>query len=231
MCYASSVSSDATCLDADGLKWFNWEYLQVTAAVEARVAAGDFSDPTWLAELDVQFARLYFRALENFLTNATCPNCWQALFIRRNQAQVARIQFTLAGINAHINHDLPSAIVASGQAPRHGTTQYKDYTAINTTLDSLIDEAKRTLHVRLLGDPFPPFPISKTSWPPGASAHPAKRHGTTRKFSGISLQSVPQLGRGLSRFARRTDHLRRQSPLSSRSLIFFRNVLQRNLSA
>jgi hypothetical protein len=52
---------DATCMDADGLKWFNWLYLQVTQAVEARVNAGGFADPAWLAELDVQFAQLYFR--------------------------------------------------------------------------------------------------------------------------------------------------------------------------
>lgn len=147
---------DATCIDGDGLKWFNWEYLQVTAAVEARIAGGGFIDPTWLSELDVQFARLYFRALEAALTGAPCPSCWQALFTRRDQTPIARIQFALAGINAHINHDLPEAIVATGQAPHHGTAQYNDYTDLNTTLDSLVDSAKRTLHVRLLGDPLPP---------------------------------------------------------------------------
>src|ERR1019366_1927611 len=49
-----------TCVDADGLKWFNWLYLQVTQAVEARVAAGEFTDPAWRGPLDVQFARLSF---------------------------------------------------------------------------------------------------------------------------------------------------------------------------
>ncbi|MGA2592746.1 MAG: DUF5995 family protein, partial [Bryobacteraceae bacterium] len=46
---------DATCVDVDGLKWFNWLYLEVTQAVEARVSGGGFTDPGWLAELDVQF--------------------------------------------------------------------------------------------------------------------------------------------------------------------------------
>ncbi len=45
---------EATCIDGDGLKWFNWLYLQVTQAVEARVASAGFADPAWLAELDVQ---------------------------------------------------------------------------------------------------------------------------------------------------------------------------------
>jgi hypothetical protein len=64
---------DATCVDGDGLKWFNWLYLTVTQAVENRVAAGGFNDPQWLAELDVQFAALYFSALHATLTGVPCP--------------------------------------------------------------------------------------------------------------------------------------------------------------
>lgn len=149
-----------TCVDGDGLKWFNWLYLQVTQAVEARIAGGGFSDPAWLAELDVQFARLYFSALQSSLSGKSTAGCWQAVLESRDQVAIARIQFALAGINAHINHDLPEAIVATCEAtnttPDHGGTQYNDYTALNSTLDSLIESAKQTLHVRLLGDALPP---------------------------------------------------------------------------
>jgi hypothetical protein len=149
-----------TCSDLDGLKWFNWLYLQVTQAVEARVSAGGFTDGAWLAELDVQFARLYFGALESSLSGETAPACWQALFERRDRVAIARIQFALAGINAHINHDLAEAIVATCAArstiPQHGAPQYSDYTALNSTLDRLIESAKQTLHVRLPGDALPP---------------------------------------------------------------------------
>ena len=152
---------DTTCDGGDGLKWFNWLYLQVTQAVEARVAAGGFTDPAWLAQLDIQFARLYFAALQSSLSGRETPECWQVLFQSRNHGAIARIEFALAGINAHINHDLPEAIVATCQvtatAPdRGGGTHYNDYTALNSTLDSLIESAKRTLHVRLLGDALPP---------------------------------------------------------------------------
>jgi Family of unknown function (DUF5995) len=150
---------DETCSDLDGLKWFNWIYLQVTQAVENRVTAGGFNDSEWLAELDVQFAALYFKSLYAAVTGAPHPGAWRAMFSRRDQTRVARIQFALAGMNAHINHDLPYAIDATCQAtniaPRHGTPQYIDYTAINTTLDALIDAAKKTLNVRLPGDPLP----------------------------------------------------------------------------
>ena len=151
---------DTTCVDEDGLKWFNWEYLQVTQAVETRVEAGGFNDPAWLAQLDVQFARLYFSALKSSLSGQAAPGCWQVLFDSRNQDTTARIQFALAGINAHINRDLPEAIVATCQAtgttPDRNGTHYNDYTALNTTLDSLIESAKRTLNVRLLGGALPP---------------------------------------------------------------------------
>jgi hypothetical protein len=150
---------DNTCDDLDGLKWFNWIYLQVTQAVEARVAAGGFNDPAWLTELDVQFAALYFNSLHAALTGAPCPGSWMAMFSRRNQTRIARIQFALAGMNAHINHDLPFAVdatcKATNTAPRHGTPQYIDYTAINTTLDGLINASKKTLNVRLPGYPLP----------------------------------------------------------------------------
>ena len=150
---------DATCVDLDGLKWFNWLYLQVTEAVEARVAAGGFNDGAWLAELDVQFARLYFSALATSLAGGAPPECWQVLFACRNHADIARIQFAMAGINAHIDRDLAEAIVATcdstGTTPDHGGTNYADYTALNSTLDSLIESAKTTLNVRLPGTALP----------------------------------------------------------------------------
>jgi hypothetical protein len=151
---------DGICVELDGLKWFNGLYLQVTEAVQARIAAGGFMDLPWLAELDVQFAQLYFAALQSGLAGRAAPTCWKILFDRRNQPAIARIQFALAGMNAHINHDLAEAIVttcqATGAAPDRSGTHYADYTALNSTLDGLIEAAKRTLNVRLPGDALPP---------------------------------------------------------------------------
>lgn len=152
---------DATCADGDGLKWFNWLYLSVTRAVKARVEAGEFPDSNFISALDVQFAAFYFSALAASLSGETAPGCWQALFDVRNQEAIARIQFAVAGINAHINHDLPEAVVGTCRSqaitPQHGTSQYGSYTALNTTLDSLIDAAKKELNFRLLGDELPEF--------------------------------------------------------------------------
>ena len=152
-------SIDNLCVEGDGLRWFNWLYLQVTQAVENRVAGGGFNNPAWLSELDVQFATLYFTALHANLTGAPCPGCWSAMFAIRNQTDIARIQFALAGMNAHINHDLPLAIIttckSASKVPQHGTPEYDDYTSLNAAMDALINTAKQTFNLRLLGDALP----------------------------------------------------------------------------
>ena len=154
-------SLDAVLDPCDGLKWFNWLYLQVTEATAARIAApGGFANPAWMAQLDVHFARYYFKALAAWLGGRPVPGCWRAMLERRRETEVARIQFALAGINAHINHDLPLALVdtfeASGTAPQHGSVQYADFTSLNATLNGLIESAKQELMVRLPGDALPP---------------------------------------------------------------------------
>lgn len=152
---------DSTCQDGDGLKWFNWLYLRVTRAVQQRIDSGGFANAAWIAQLDVVFAQFYFSALREALSGGSASGCWQSLFAVRNQPEIARIQFALAGMNAHINHDLPQAVLALCRStevePAHGSPQYSDFTALNSTLDSLIDLAKQTLHVRLLGDALPPL--------------------------------------------------------------------------
>ncbi len=150
---------DVVCVDTDGLKWFNGLYLEVTVAVKRRIAAGEVNEVAWFTEVDVEFASLYFSALYAWLTDAACPACWTAMFACRAQSRIARIQFALAGMNAHINHDLAIALVGAGKAmniePQHHTPQYADYSGLNATLDGLIDTAKRQLNVRLPGDPLP----------------------------------------------------------------------------
>ena len=106
----------------DGLKWFNSLYLEVTLAVEARIAAGTFDDPqgtTFIANLDPVFANFYFAALRSWLVGREAPGSWSVFFEQRSNAAVARIQFALAGVNAHINRDLAVAITVASKKGRH----------------------------------------------------------------------------------------------------------------
>jgi hypothetical protein len=158
---ATLAAIEAVLPETDGLLWFNRLYRQVTEAVRERVASpAGFTNPPWIALLDVEFAKLYLQAVECQLGGQPVPGCWRAVLERRGNPAIARIQFALAGMNAHINHDLPVALIEtfrlSGATPQSAGIQYDDYSALNTTLESLIDTAKAELHVRLPGDALPP---------------------------------------------------------------------------
>lgn len=177
---------DRVCINEDGLKWFNGLYLSVTQAVETRVAGGGFAEPRWLAQLDAQFAGLYFSALRAALAGDPCPGCWAAMFAGRADIRISRIQFALAGMNAHINHDLCLAIEATckatGTLPQHGTQQYNDYTSVNSTLDELIGQAKQNLKFRLPGEALPAvshLDDLMTSWDIGAAREKAWENAET----------------------------------------------------
>ncbi|KHK98389.1 hypothetical protein LK09_05120 [Microbacterium mangrovi] len=154
---------DGLTADGDGLKWFNGLYLTVTEAVHAQVSTSGLADPGFMAALDVEFAGLYFSALRGFLAGHPIPGCWQVLFAVRAQTRLTRIQCALAGMNAHINHDLALAIVstsaAAGVTPDHDSGRYTDFTALNATLDGLIETAKKQLQLRLLGDEVPQLSV------------------------------------------------------------------------
>jgi hypothetical protein len=62
----------------------------------------------------------------------------------------------------------------TGTIPRRGTGQYRDYTGLKTTLDSLVDQAKHELNVRLPGDQPPPVSHFENTSPPGMSRPPGR---------------------------------------------------------
>src|SRR5436305_3948271 len=121
---------DAVLAAKDGVKWFNLLYLLVTKAVAEQTQAHDWADARWLTRLDITFAQLYFQALAHYCTErAKVPRAWMALFESRDKADIERVQFALAGVNAHINHDLPLAVVetcnALGITPSRSSAQYR----------------------------------------------------------------------------------------------------------
>jgi hypothetical protein len=146
---------DATLPDADGLKWFNWLYLTVTQAVLNGPPAGGFNNPQWLSRLDVIFAELYFAAINSFLTDQPTARSWKALFENRHTAGIERIQFALAGMNAHINHDLPLALLQTNAqlnlAPVKGGPEHQDFENVNGILAQVLPQ---TLDVLAEGGPI-----------------------------------------------------------------------------
>jgi hypothetical protein len=187
---------DGLTVDGDGLKWFNGLYLTVTEAVDARVSASGFNDPGFMTTLDVEFAGMYFSALRGFLARDAISGCWQVLFASRGQTQLTRIQCALAGMNAHINHDLAFAIVrtcaGARVTPGHDSRQYADFTALDATLDGLIETAKSQLQVRLLGDDVPPLSLLEDTIA-GWSMSAARENAWNNAEIAWGLRSVPPL--------------------------------------
>jgi hypothetical protein len=109
---------------SDGVACFNLLYRNVTQAIRDHPAASAFEDVALLDALDVTFANLYFDAYDRVAGGEPCPAAWAALFENRNRAGTSRIQFALAGMNAHINHDLPLAVIQT--ATEHGLEPFED---------------------------------------------------------------------------------------------------------
>ncbi|MCX4976089.1 MULTISPECIES: DUF5995 family protein [unclassified Streptomyces] len=98
---------DATLPERDGVAVFNRVYLAVTEELDRRLDAGEFPDPEAAITLDVRFAERYLRVAEE----GRAPACWRPLLQFRRHPGVRPLQFALAGINAHVGHDLALAVV------------------------------------------------------------------------------------------------------------------------
>jgi hypothetical protein len=131
---------DAALPPADGVACFNKLYLAVTANIIAAENAGTFADTTFLSALDVAFGNLYFDALRQLENGAQPPRAWAPLFVARAQTDVAPLQFALAGMNAHINRDLPAALVQAFSSlaipMARPSAQAQDYDRVNDVLAS-----------------------------------------------------------------------------------------------
>jgi hypothetical protein len=146
---------DALLPPNDGLKWFNRLYLMVTQQVDLHPPGGAWQSPAWLTRLDVVFAGLYFSAVAGFLGGEPVPSAWAALFEARYQAGIDRIQFALAGMNAHINHDLSLALVSTDAelnvTPTPASPEHTDYQSVNALLQSLMPATLTMLATDTLG--------------------------------------------------------------------------------
>lgn len=89
-------------------------YRRTTAAVGKAIDDASFEDPQWVEEWDVVFADLYLDALGADLggspSAAPVPRPWRLAFDA--PAALPPLRHVLLGINAHINYDLPQALLA-----------------------------------------------------------------------------------------------------------------------
>jgi hypothetical protein len=144
---------ESVLADTDGLKWFNRLYLTVTQQVDLHAG---WQDTTWLLALDVIFAGMYLSAVKGYLDgDASTPSSWRALMDARRTPGIDRIQFAVAGMNAHINRDLALALLATDAqqnvTPAIGSPQHVDYEAVNGLLSAVMPKELTMLATDTLG--------------------------------------------------------------------------------
>ena len=153
---------EQTLPDSDGLWWFNHLYLKVTLSVRetmgspATPSAVGFADRAFLERLDIVFANLYFDAIAaGDGSPDAAPPAWRPLLSSRTAAHVHPLQFALAGMNAHINRDLPSGIVTVfeqlGGAPRPFDTRHDDFRRVNDILEAVEGDIKQEFATGIVG--------------------------------------------------------------------------------
>jgi hypothetical protein len=134
---------------ADGVAWFARLYLAVTENVQAAIKPGAYKNPAFLERLDVVFANLFFSALQK------TPRAWAPLLACRAKHGIAPIQFALCGMNAHINRDLPVALVHTarevGVDLRRARGVAADFTAINGLLAKTEARVKKQFATGIVG--------------------------------------------------------------------------------
>jgi len=152
---AQMEAIDALLPANDGVKWFNRLYLMVTRQVDLQPPGRTWQDPAWLTRLDVNFAGLYFDAIRGSIRGDSIPSSWTALFEARFRTGIDRIQFALAGMNAHINHDLALALLATDSdlnvVPAADGPEHADYESVNTLLNTVMPAALAMLASDELG--------------------------------------------------------------------------------
>ena len=146
---------DATLPRKDGVAIFNRLYLQVTLAVDSASAGTEFENNDFVDRLDVVFAGLYFDAEATISAGGDCPVAWRPLVETRSQAREP-IQFALAGMAAHINHDLPIAVVTTceeqGLEPADDSAVHRDYQKVDGLLATVETQVAGWFDTGLIAD-------------------------------------------------------------------------------
>jgi hypothetical protein len=101
---------DALPAGLDHRRAFIETYQRTTQAVGAAVEGGSFEDPEWVTRWDVAFAGRFLAAHDADLAGSAVPRPWRLAFSADPGLPV--LVHLLLGMNAHINYDLPPALLA-----------------------------------------------------------------------------------------------------------------------
>jgi hypothetical protein len=108
----ADMEADQARLAGDPRRFFHATYTRTTRAVAEEIARRGFADNDWVHRWDLEFADFYLAALAADRAGAPVPGPWRVAFdTARNQPDMPPVRHVLYGMNAHINYDLPQALL------------------------------------------------------------------------------------------------------------------------
>jgi hypothetical protein len=123
-------------------------YARVTDRIRSAVAEGRFDDGDAMTRFARRFADLY---LEPRAGRTEIPGCWRAAWDVAGDGRLLIVQHLLLGMNAHINYDLPLAVVAAAadqedrRDPHDLSFLRPDFDAVNDILVETVPDVLRDL--------------------------------------------------------------------------------------
>ena len=103
----------------------------------------------FFSRLAPTFANLYFDAVQAAAQMHKTSPVWEPMFKKRFASGIAPLQFAIAGMNAHINHDLCLALVSTtkelGVDLETGTARHRDHMRVNAILVRVMGQVKDEL--------------------------------------------------------------------------------------
>jgi hypothetical protein len=139
------------------LREFLGTYRRTTLAVGKAVDGGEFEDADWVEQWDVAFAELYLVALDAHLGGGRPSRPWRLAFDAA--PDLPALRHVLLGINAHVNYDLPQALLAvisddDFADPSLMASRRRDHERIDAVLSSRVaaEDAELAVHGRTLTD-------------------------------------------------------------------------------
>jgi len=95
----------------DPRRFFHSAYRDMSASIRDAIRGGVFDDPAWIARWDVLFARRYMEAMDGWSQKQPVSDPWRLAFTAAESEELEPAKHALLAMNAHINYDLPQAIL------------------------------------------------------------------------------------------------------------------------
>lgn len=127
------------------MAFFPAVYRATTARVKAGIEKGTFADGARMDRFVTVFANRYLASLDAAPGVAATPaRSWQVAFDTVARPHTMILQHVLLGMNAHINYDLPLAVIAASNGSNVAELE-QDFNAINDILEALLDPVQEVI--------------------------------------------------------------------------------------